>query len=346
MRVYIVRGRVDKPSNLHLPKLLTSLIQDGDNLVTFARNWKDSASVWITIGHTSVPCLKRRIVLLAESLSSDQATNHAKELAALNLSITVCTIEPLDSDNKKKELYVRNETLAITPWRKIDMIRMENVELMQAMYYRQHDEREVLWCRHCLSLANEASVLEAWRKLVETDCSANGYEQMCRRRSTVMKHKSGLALGCSSLKRAMRTAMVLGGGTARHSGKDPDCRPGGQKEDTCCDLFSVPITIYPELKEHQNRTEKVLKGVMYTQSTTDKANIAKQLDELNRRYGGVRLQPVEWTTKLEAIAKTNEPDFTYFVENRLFAGPAKQLIVSHGHFLAQYVLSRFSALRT
>ncbi len=226
------------------------------------------------------------------------------------------------------------------------MIRMENVELMQAVYYRQKNKREVLWCRHCLSVANEAGVHEAWKKLVETDCSANGYTQMCRRRDTVMKHESGLALGCSSLKRAMRTAMVLGGGTARNSGQDPDCRPGGQKEDACCDLFSVPITIYPELKEHQNRTEKVLKGVMYTQSTTDKANIAKQLDELNQRYKGVRLRPVAWTAQLEAIAKTNEPDFTYFVEKRLFAGPAKQLIVSHGHFLAQYVLSRFSALRT
>ena len=70
------------------------------------------------------------------------------------------------------------------------------------------------------------------------------------------------------------------------------------------------------------------------------------MDELNQRYKGVRLRPVAWTAQLEAIAKTNEPDFTYFVEKRLFAGPAKQLIVSHGHFLAQYVLSRFSALRT
>ncbi len=94
--VDIVRGRVDNSSNLSLPELLASLIKDGDNLVTFARNWKGSASVWITIGHTSVPCLKRRIVLLVESLDSDQVTDQAKKLAALKSSITICTIQPLE----------------------------------------------------------------------------------------------------------------------------------------------------------------------------------------------------------------------------------------------------------
>ena len=320
-RVYRVRGRGPAPGSLAAS--VQSAAAPGD-LVTVAHNWATSEYAWITIGPPSTPCLERSTVWLAEGISPAQSEALAE---AVGEQYTSCVVVPLDSDGTKQVLHVPDRDLPCTRLAKMDMVRMENVELVRALYWQpQQQRREVLWCRHCLSLANESI---GTGKLPETDCSPNGYKQMCERQKAL---RGDMALGCSSLKRAMRTALVLGGG-----------RPATKKVPGCdAAEGESQITVYPELKEHQNTAEKAFKHIMYTQSTTDKKNIQKQSGELNRQYAGVQLAPVQWTPDLEGIAKTNEPDFAYFMTNRLFAGPQRQMIVSHGHFLAKYVLGRFS----
>ena len=137
----------------------------------------------------------------------------------------------------------------------------------------------------------------------------------------------------------MRTAMGLAGAASRSAA-------------VACSSSGPPaasrIRIYPELKEHSHWIERFMLETLgaYSQNTTDPENTERTRLAINSQYSDVALQPVVWNTRLEAISRTNQPDYTYFLTSRLFRdrelSEHPTLIVSHGYFLRRSVLGRYA----
>lgn len=305
-----------------------------DRLVIMARVWPGDARLWITSGCSSQPCIDRDAHLRVLECPDDRLAELCERLRTRWPRLYFCRLEPL-------YVHASAGTETDAPGASLVPTPVRNVDIFRAVYHFDGETREIWWCRHCLSLANEAPLL-SWNKIRETDCSDNGRGVLCERRRQV-RRTPRLRFASSSLRRCMRTALVLagarprGGGGGNHLGCDP-----AERDDA-----PVPVHIYPDIKEHMNPFEDALRHVMHTQNTTDRRNIRKTRRELNKAYEGAHLRRVAWTDELLAIARSNEPDYRHFLQSTLFsrpelAGPDPTLIVSHGWFLKRYVLGRYS----